>query len=454
MSENPEQNSQDPLTPEEIKAVMKEAMPAMASQLGQNMAQEMKDQWSKSLEEVAKEEEQKDRENRRSHSTPGTVAGSIRSEEPDETSEKETFSDILKAMLRGETNRTSGVLREMKQNPDHYADKSIERMERAEQKETVQKDGMQASQFDNAGVLLDDPVAEGIIELLEANTFIRQRVSTVDLPSGTLKLNKQNQRATAAYGDEVEDITPSEAKFGQLQLDAKKIRGSQVHSRDFVQFGGEVASQIIQRDLATAIAQESEKALLRDEGTEARPRGIRHWIDEDKTFEPEPVDDFANNFQNILATLVRQIRILLEHEVPVSFQNTTFAMNERTWESLTRTVDAGSGQAVFRSEMEAGRILGFEYDMSTGVPSNLSTSEIDGPVSELYTIWWPAFIMGVVPGLRVEASTEAAYMGADGQLKSAFSKDQAVFKAIEYHDLVGRYDFGASVTNVPSDWQG
>ena len=454
------------LTAEKVASIMKESMPILVKEVGQQVAEDLKDQWEGSLEKTAKAQEKEDREARKSLNAPLDVQKAVadartqvqREAEKSGEGDFNVMSELMKAMLATKSSDPDVVMnkikssyessRDPKQGPEKKA--IVEEIEKSYDRQRDQTKSMQASQFDNAGILIPEPVSDEIIPLLESMTFVRRRAGgAISLDRGTLKVGKQNQRATAFHLDEAEDYRPSEAKFSDLKLDAKKLTAMQVATREMIQYGGDVAARIISTDLATALAQKEDETLLRSEGTEKRPRGLRHWISDDQIF-TDPVDDFENNIQNILATLVRQVKTLLNQKLPVTTQNSTFGINPDIWASMFRAHDAGSGISPFRAEMREGRILGYEFDVSTNVPNALDRGGV--PTSEMYFVYWPAVLMGAVPGVRLEVSTEGSYIGADGQMKSAYSRDEAIWKAVQYYDMVLRYDFAGTVQEVPSDW--
>ena len=454
----PEQiEEQDKMTAEKIAEILKASMPVMVSELGTQLADQMKDQWEKSLEQVAKDQEQADRDARESANMPLDVQKAVAQGARAEQREKEnapdpmdTMAAIVRAMATTKSDQPLNILNAIKAEKG-VENHVIESMEKAISLQEQTRSAMQASQFDNAGILIPEEVSSEMIPLLESLTFIRRRAGgAVPLTHGTLKVGKQNSRATATHQDEQDDYTPTSGKFGDLKLDAKKLTAASVQTREMAQFGGNVGAGIITRDLVTAIAQKEDVTLLRSNGTEYQPRGIRHWI-RDENILNDPIDTFDNNIQNLLATLVRIIRIQLESDLPISTQNSTFAMAPTTWANLYRAHDPGSGIAVFKSEIESGRILGYEFDVTNNVPANL---DVNGDVgTELYFIHWPSVLVGAVPGLRMEMSTTASYM-ENGVLKSAFSRDEMVFKAVQYYDMVFRYDFGAVMQALPADWKG
>lgn len=447
----------EPLTAKDVAKILKEAMPTIVEEAGQKVAEQIKDGWEESLETRAKEDEQKKIEKAKSHNMPFDVQKAVSDakkavvrEGQAKSKAWEAMASIFSAMAKNKSDDPYLISRTIKDSSQDT--EIIDIVEKAVARQEVQRDTMQASQFDNAGILIPEQISNEIIPLLESLTFVRRRAGSITLERGTMKLHKQNQRAQAFYGDELDDYTQSAAKFSDLKLDAKKLMAMSIHSREMAMFGGSQAAQIITNDLITALAQRSNNAFLRGAGTEKTPRGIRNWIRDENIFN-DPVTDFQNNIQNLLATVVRSIVTLLNTDLPVTTANTQWAINPDIWAQFYRAHDPGSGISPFRSEVDSGRILGYEFDVSTSVPKGI-VPEGGEASNEMYLIHYPAVLIGAVNGIRLEQSSEASYVDEEGKMRSMWSRDEVGFKAAEYHDMVLRYDFGAVVQYLPEDWTG
>ncbi len=101
-----------------------------------------------------------------------------------------------------------------------------------------------------------------------------------------------------------------------------------------------------------------------------------------------------------------------------------------------KTLVNANGIPIFLPEMVGGRLWGFPYGVTTGVPVNVGTSSNK---SELYLVDMAQVIIGEAMNLVVDASQEAAYHDGTA-VQAAYSLDQSVVRAIAEHDLGVRHD--------------
>ena len=144
------------------------------------------------------------------------------------------------------------------------------------------------------------------------------------------------------------------------------------------------------------------------------------------------------SIQDTFTDLGRLVQTLLDANIPMI--SPAWIMAPRT-EMFLRTLINSNGVPVFLPEMGTGRLWGFPYGTTTGVPVNVGTSSNK---SELYLVDMAQVIIGEAMNLIVDASQEAAYH--DGtNVQAAFSLDQTVVRAIAEHDLGVRHDKAIAV---------
>ena len=191
-----------------------------------------------------------------------------------------------------------------------------------------------------------------------------------------------------------------------------------------------------------AIAQRENQAFLRDDGTNAGPRGLRYQMHPDNLLD---VSNTAFTIQTVATDLGRCVLQLVKNNVPMSRPGWLFA--PRTWNYL-RMLQTTTGAFIYQAEMNNGMLLGYPYKWSTQIPTTLADHgrTTNGGETEIYLADFDDVVIGESMGLRVDASQEASYM--DGAtLTSAFSQDQTVVRAITEHDFGVRRDVSVMVMN-------
>ena len=308
--------------------------------------------------------------------------------------------------------------------------------------ETVlrQKTAMAATSPTDGGFLVPEQFSNDIVELLRPASVVRSMVGrTLPMPTGTVNIPKVTEGATAYYQGENTNATKSALKTGNLKLSWKKLIALVPLSNDLVRYSSPAADSIVRTDMIRSISQRENQAFLRDDGTNAGPKGLRYQA------APANIIDVSNptfTTQTVATDLGRIILQLINNNVPLSKPGWLFA--PRVWNYL-RMLQTTTGAFIYQAEMNQGLLLGYPYKWSTQIPTNLSDHGRTGE-SEIYFADWDDVVIGESMNLRVDASQEASYM--DGAtLISAFSQDQTVVRAITEHDFGVRRDVSVCVMN-------
>ena len=147
----------------------------------------------------------------------------------------------------------------------------------------------------------------------------------------------------------------------------------------------------------------------------------------------------ANTLTGIEATLGNMELAIRSNDVPMVGLN--WLMSSTT-ERRLKTIRTGVNENyAYRAEMVTGKLNGFPFTVTTQIPENLG----GGTETELYLYAAPMFIIGEAMDLEITTSLEAAY-NDNGTLRSAFSRDQMVIRAIAQHDFGARHDFAVAVS--------
>lgn len=313
-------------------------------------------------------------------------------------------------------------------------EKDAERRNKAAMAATVQTDG---------GFLVPEQFSQDVIELLRPQSVVRSMVgSTLPMPVGSINIPKITDGSTAYYQGENTNATKSALKTGNVKLTWKKLISLVPLSNDLVRYSSPGADAIVRNDMIRAIAQRENQAFLRDDGTNAGPRGLRYQMHPDNLLD---VSNTTFTIQTVATDLGRCVLQLVKNNVPMSKPGWLFA--PRTWNYL-RMLQTTTGAFIYQAEMNNGMLLGYPYKWSTQIPTTLADHgrTTNGGETEIYLADFDDVVIGESMGLRVDASQEASYM--DGAtLTSAFSQDQTVVRAITEHDFGVRRDVSVMVMN-------
>jgi HK97 family phage major capsid protein len=295
------------------------------------------------------------------------------------------------------------------------------------------------------GVLLPPQYSEEIIELLRPMSAFRKLNPTIVPLNGTLQIPRITGGATAAYTAENADIASTEQTTGDVTLIEKELAAIVPVSNRLMR--SPRADSMVRDDIVAALAQRSDLAFLRGSGTGNTPRGMRFWADSGNVT--------AASGGNTLTTITSGLGVLLNHLLTdnVRMIRPGWVLSGRTYVRLI-TVRDGNGNLAFANEMAAGTLFGYPFAFSTQIPNTFtaaSAAETGGTLSEVMFADFADLVLGEGERLQLDASQEASYLDSTGTARSAFSRNQTVVRAIQFHDLVARHNESIAVlTDI--DW--
>jgi HK97 family phage major capsid protein len=290
-----------------------------------------------------------------------------------------------------------------------------------------------AAQFDAGGVLVPDDLSREVIELLRPLSAVRRgNPRVIRMPRGVTTFPKIDASASASYVAENEDIPASQQTFGGKRMTAKKLAAMVPISNELLAGTMNGADAIIRSDLIAELSKTEDAALLRGNGVEHAPQGIRYQA-------------ATGNISGTNGTSVTQIEQDIVDLIDdlsnanISLDRASFIMPTRSRNKLFNLRDT-NGNLIFPEVREAGTLFGLPLIASNTIPINLG----GGSATELYLVDFSNVVLGEIEGVRIEASTDGAYM-LDGQLVSAYSRDQTVLRIILHHDVMLRHPEAVAV---------
>lgn len=288
---------------------------------------------------------------------------------------------------------------------------------------------------EDGGFLLAPEISADIIELLRPASVVRQlNPNIIPMNSGTMLIPKITAGSSGSYIGENTNVPATQPTFGQIQAVARKLAALVPISNDLIRRADPGSETMIRDDLVAGLAQTSDLAFIRDDGTANAPKGLRYWaaaanvIDSADHGSPDLADMTTDLGALVLALVGSDVRML----------RPGWIMSPRSWNALM-TIRDGNGNFAFRDEMLAGTLWGWPFKFTSQIPENLDDSATAANnESEVYFSDFADVIIAEAMQLELAVSSEAAYHDGSNVV-AAFSLDQTVMRAILEHDLVVRH---------------
>lgn len=210
----------------------------------------------------------------------------------------------------------------------------------------------------NGGYLVPDEYDSRLIDTLNEENIMR-RLGTTIRTSGEHKINIAGTKPAAAWIDEGEALTFSDATFSQLSLDAHKLHVAVKVTEELLYDSAFDLESYILTQFGRALANAEEDAFLNGDGSN-KPLGIFASTGGgtiSKTVSAVSADDIID----LIYALGRPYR-----------KNASFIMNDKTIAGL-RLLKDNNGQYLWQPSYQAGepdRILGYSLNTSAYAPSD------------------------------------------------------------------------------------
>lgn len=299
-----------------------------------------------------------------------------------------------------------------------------------------------ASTGSAGGFVVPDNYSAELIEFLRPASVVRKmQARTLPMPNGNMTLPKITGGSSAGYIAENTNITATQPTFGQLKLSAKKLAALTPISNDLMRFASPAADEFVRNDLIAAIAQAEDSNFIRGAMSGANPRGLRYWAPSDAVI----AVNATVNLANVAADLSKLMLSLLNNNTRMIAPGWLMAPRSKVYLGDLRTTN---GEKVY-PEVEASNMLrGYPIGVTTNIPINLAVT--DTSESEIYFVDFADVVIGEVPTMTIDVSSEAAYHDGSNVV-AAFSLDQTVIRVIMENDLVVRHGYSVAVLK-DVDW--
>jgi HK97 family phage major capsid protein len=285
--------------------------------------------------------------------------------------------------------------------------------------------GLSSETIGGGGGLVDIPVAEEILPALEAKSVVRRMRANV----GPLSVyNRESTAASVGWVGETGTRQESAMAFDQLAMSPKHIYVMVAVSNYLIDKADPRVDTFVQMRLEQRLAIGQDLKFLRGVGTQHAPKGIRYWTHADNIITANATVNTANT----IADLIKIKDAVESADVDVERGGWIFA--PRTHNYLLQLTDANSN-FVFREELAGGTLMGYPFAPTTQIPTNLSTDK-----TEVYYGDFAKVVIGEDTDLRVDAERGVAYTNSSGTLVSAFDQNETIIKVEQAVDFVQLYD--------------
>ena len=300
------------------------------------------------------------------------------------------------------------------------------------------------------GALIPQDFLADLIELLRALTAVRGAgPMTVGMPMGNLTIPRLAGGATAAYQNELDDISVSQERFDDVNFVAKKLTALVPVSNDLIRRAPIGVEEVVRDDLVQTLARREDLAFLRGDGTDKGPIGLRNLCLAANRISvaampatPGPGDAVTAVVNGLSAAIL-------------ALQNGMSRMIRPTWimsPTILRFIATARDQVgsfYYKDEIERGTLEGYPFKLSQQIPTNLVvTTYTKG--SEIYFADMADVVIADTYNVVVDASDVASYNDGTGMV-SSFQRDQSLFRVIAEHDFNMRHLQSLAIL-LTSDW--
>ncbi|GAB5100503.1 phage major capsid protein [Caballeronia sp. HLA56] len=281
------------------------------------------------------------------------------------------------------------------------------------------------------GVLVPTNLSSEVIELLRPKSVVRRLgARTLPLSNGNITIPRLKGGAVVGYIGSDSDIGVTEQSFDDLKLTAKKLAALVPISNDLIKYAGVNPNidQIVVGDLTSAIGAREDKAFIRDNGEANTPKGLLHWA-----IAPNKIAASDGSTIHNVETDLNKAILALEG-ADANMISPGWIMAPRVFRFLSSMRD-GNGNKVY-PELDSGMLKGYPVGRTTQVPVKLGKEEKE---SEIYFVDFGDVFIGEEETLEIDYSKEATYKDSDGNVISAFQRDQTLIRVIAKNDFGPRH---------------
>lgn len=285
----------------------------------------------------------------------------------------------------------------------------------------------------SGGYLVPEVYLDDVIELLYAKTVIFELgAQKVPMANGNLNIPKMTAGSRATWGGEQRKITKTQPSFGNIKLSAKRLEAIVPQTRELLMSTSYSADQLFANDLTRRMQLGLDYGSMFGTGGEFQPLGV--FADK----EVEQVDaktlgntDLADTNGKITADFPVYIRskVLAKN---IDDQKLGWTFNS-ILEGFLMNMKTTTGAYIYRDEMNAGKLLGFPYQVSNQIPTDKTG------LTDMCFGNWADLMVGEQMGLETYTTLDGSWTDEEGVQHNAFEENLAATRALMYVDIAARH---------------
>lgn len=288
----------------------------------------------------------------------------------------------------------------------------------------------------SGGALIPENLHSEVIELLRPRTIVRKLgARPVPLPNGNLSMPRMAGGASSSYVGEGVDAKATGGSTDDVKLSAKTMITLVPLSNQLIGCAGYNVEQLVLGDMIAAMGVREDKAFLRDDGSNNTPTGFKSvataasrtkaWTG---TADLTTIDEYLDA---LILMLMASDSLMI---------NPGWGMSPRSWMKLFGMRD-GNGNKVY-PEMAQGLLKGYPVAHTNSIPVNLGASTNQ---TEIYFADWNDVVIGEQDNMTIDFSREATYVDTNGELISAYARNQSLIRLVGNHDVGFRHPEGLAL---------
>jgi len=235
-----------------------------------------------------------------------------------------------------------------------------------------------------------DLMTGSMIDLLRNKSFVMQIANILNGLQGDISIPRQTGGATGYWVAEDAKLTTSDGAFDLVNMTPKSLGGTTYATRKLQLQSDLMIDSFIQRELATTLALELDRAAFNGSGAGAEPTGVLNTTG---------IGSVAIGVNG--GAITRNAVIDLESAITsanADLGNLRFITNSAVRGAMRKnTVDAGSGEFLF----EGSDLLGYEALFTNQIPSNLTKGTSSGVCSAMLFGNFQDLLIGLWSGIDI-----------------------------------------------------
>ena len=287
-----------------------------------------------------------------------------------------------------------------------------------------------------------------VIQALRASVSVRKLGPTlIPMSSGNLFWPRVNVGGSVGYIHEGAVISASQETFGAVSLMARKLAALTPISNSLLRSSSPAADVIVKEDLVAALSATEDMALLRGDGANDTPKGIRNWAPLANVFTAPALSGTILGSADVASVdaSLSQLELALV-SAGIRMTRPGWILSPRTALNL-KSLRGTSGERAF-PELTAGMLRGYPVAISSNQPINLVATPSGGSqsasCSEIVLCDFSYVVLGEA-GLVIDVSGQGTYTDSNGSMVSAFSQDSSLVRVVLQSDIGMRRDEAVAV---------